>query len=73
MANVKMTPSNYDDILDDMATNTGSARTDSFYFSPTELNEISIRQLGWEKNLVLTIQGVDSFVSKVNFSDILNS
>lgn len=73
MANVKMTPSNYDDILDDMATNTGSARTDTFYFSPTELNEISIRQLGWEKNLVLTIQGVDSFVSKVNFSDILNS
>lgn len=73
MANVKMTPSNYDDILDDMATNTGSARTDNFYFSPTELNEISIRQLGWEKNLVLTIQGVDSFVSKVNFSDILNS
>lgn len=73
MANVKMTPSNYDDILDDMATNTGSARTDSFYFSPTELNEISIRQLAWEKNLVLTIQGVDSFVSKVNFSDILNS
>jgi hypothetical protein len=73
MANVKMTPSNYDDILDDMATNTGSARTDSFYFSPTELNEISIRQLAWEKNLVLTIQGVDTFVSKVNFSDILNS
>jgi len=73
MANVKMTPSNYDDILDDMATNTGSARTDTFYFSPTELNESSIRQLGWEKNLVLTIQGVDSFVSKVNFLDILNS
>jgi hypothetical protein len=73
MANVKMTPSNYDDILDDMATNTGSARTDNFYFSPTELNEISIRQLGWEKNVVLTIQQVDSFVSKVNFSDILNS
>lgn len=73
MANVKMTPSNYDDILDDMATNTGSARTDTFYFSPTELNEISIRQLAWEKNLVLTIQGVDTFVSKVNFSDILNS
>lgn len=68
-----MTPSNYDDILDDMATNTGSARTDTFYFSPTELNEISIRQLGWEKNLVLTIQGVDSFVSKVNFLDILNT
>lgn len=68
-----MTPSNYDDILDDMATNTGSTRTDTFYFSPTELNEISIRQLAWEKNLVLTIQGVDSFVSKVNFSDILNS
>lgn len=73
MANVKMTPSNYDDILDDMATNTGSARTDTFYFSPTELNEISIRQLAWEKNLVLTIQGVDSFVSKVNFLDILNT
>ena len=67
-----MTPSNYDDILDDMASNTGSARTDNFYFSPTELNESSIRQLAWEKNLILTIQGQDSFVSKVNFLDILN-
>jgi hypothetical protein len=71
MANIKMTPSNYNNILNDMATDTGSARTDSYYFSSTELNESSIRQLGWEKNLVLTIQGVDSFISKVNFSDIL--
>ena len=55
-----------------MANNTGSARTDNFYFSPTELNESSIRQLAWEKNLILTIQSVDSFVSKVNYSDILN-
>ena len=67
-----MTTSNYDNILDEMATNTGSARTDNFYFSPTELNESSIRQLAWEKNLILTIQSVDSFVSKVNYSDILN-
>lgn len=67
-----MTPSNYDEILDDMASNTGSARTDNYYFSPTELNESSIRQLAWEKNLILTIQGQDSFVSKVNFLDILN-
>jgi len=72
MANIKMTTSNYDDILDDMATDTGTARTDNFYFSTNELNESSIRQFAWEKNVILSIQSVDSFVSKVNFSDILN-
>lgn len=67
-----MTPSNYDEILDDMANNTGSARTDVYFFSPTELNESAIRQLAWEKGVLLTITSIDSFVSKVIFSDILN-
>jgi hypothetical protein len=44
----------------------------TFIFHHTELNESSIRQLAWEKNLILTIQSVDSFVNKVNYSDILN-
>lgn len=72
MANIKMTIDNYDDILEDMASDSGTSRTDTYYFSPTELNESTIRQLAWTKNLILNISSIDSFVSKVIYSDILN-
>lgn len=67
-----MTSSNFDDILQDMANNIGDSRTNNYYFSPSELNESAIRQLGWEKDLLLTINSVDSFVSKVIYLDKLN-
>lgn len=67
-----MTIDNYDDILEAMASDSGTSRTDNYYFSPTELNESTIRQLAWTKNLILSITSVDSFVSKVIYSDILN-
>lgn len=72
MANIKMTIDNYDDILEAMAENLGSSRTDIYYFSPTELNESTIRQMAWDKNLILNISYVDSFVSRVIYQDILN-
>lgn len=67
-----MTIDNFDDILESMASDSGTSRTDTYYFSPTELNESTIRQLAWTKNLILTIYSVDSFISKVIYSDILN-
>lgn len=67
-----MTSSNFDDILQDMADNIGDSRTNNYYFSPSELNESAIRQFAWEKDLLLTINSVDSFVSKVIYLDKLN-
>jgi len=72
MANIKMTSSNFDDILQDMADNIGDSRTNNYYFSPSELNENSIRQLAWEKNILLTINSIDSFIQKVIYLDKLN-
>ena len=71
MANIKMTSANFDTILEDMSTETGTARTDMFYFSPTELNDSTIRQMAWKKNLILSIENVDGFISKLNYLDTL--
>ena len=71
MAIVKMTKNNYDSTVNDMKNNTGSSRTDTYYFSKDEINLKDLRDLAWKKNVVVTISSIDDYVSSVNFSVLL--
>lgn len=71
MASIKMTSANFDTILEDMSTGKGTARTDIYYFSQGEFNESDIKQMAWKKNIIIAIQNVDTFVSKLTFIDNL--
>jgi|688.fasta_scaffold327185_2 hypothetical protein len=72
MANIKATANNIDQIITDMENNTGSARSDSFYFVSNELSPNTIRQMAWDQNIVLTISSINDYNSKFVFFEILN-
>jgi hypothetical protein len=71
MANIKLTVTNYDSKLEDWKNNTGTTRDDILYFVKTEMNISDIRQVAWDKGLIIQIDGVDDFSSKITFVDLL--
>lgn len=71
MANIKVTSSIIEQIILDISNNTGSARSDSFYFVSTELTSSSIRQLAWDNNIILTISLINEYNYKFVFLEIL--
>jgi hypothetical protein len=72
MANIKLTASNFDNKLEDWKNNVSTSRADVLYFLTSEINEIDIQQVAWEKNLLISISSVDNFTSKITFVDILH-
>ena len=72
MANIKLTANNFDNKLEDWKNNVSTSRVDVLYFLTSEINETDIQQVAWEKNLLISISGVDNFTSKITFVDTLN-
>jgi hypothetical protein len=72
MASKKITLENYKDVIDEMVKNTNGSRSDSHYFSQNELSPETLKQLAWEKNLLVTIENFDNPISKLTFLEILN-
>lgn len=72
MNNVKVTNANIETILNDIQNEAGTAREDTFFFAQSEINESTIRQMAWDKNLILSFQALDSFIVKFTFSQTLN-
>lgn len=71
MANIKLTQSNFDNMLSNWKTNKDTSRGDIFYFITEEINERDIRQVSWKKNILINISQVDNYVSKITFVDSL--
>ncbi len=71
MANIKINASNYDNKLNDWKNNVGATRADILHFVPGELNPADIQQVAWKKNLIVSIEAVNEFVSKITYVDIL--
>jgi hypothetical protein len=72
MANFKVTSSNIGNIINDMANDTGTARADEFYFIINEFPQNTIRQMAWDRNMMITIISVDDFTAKFTFNQILS-
>lgn len=70
MANVKITPSNYDNKLSDWK-NSETNRGDVLFFVSDELNEKDINLVAWKKGLIVKIEHI-GYLSKITFLDILN-
>lgn len=72
MANIKLTPQNLENKLDEWENNVGTSRDDVYYFLTSVINETDIQQMAWDKNLLISISSVDNFTSKIIFVDTLN-
>lgn len=71
MASKKITSANLEAVIDDMATDNNEARTDIFYFSQSELYTDTIKQLAWKKNVLVTVEYIDTYISKLTYLEIL--
>jgi hypothetical protein len=72
MASKKITSANLEAVIDDMATDKNGARTDIFYFSQSELYTDTIKQLAWKKNVLVTVENIDTYISKLTYLETLN-
>ena len=71
MANIKLSLQNFDNRLNDWKNNTGTSRGDVFYYISSEICTADIYQVAWKKNLIIKIEKVDEFCSKITFVDLL--
>lgn len=71
MANIKVTSSNIEKIITDMVNDVENSRTNNFYFVSNELNETTIRQMAWDKNIIINVESVNGYNSKFVFFEIL--
>jgi hypothetical protein len=72
MASKKITSANLEAVIDDMAIDKNGARTDIFYFSQSELYTDTIKQLAWKKNVLVTVENIDTYISKLTYLETLN-
>jgi hypothetical protein len=72
MASKKITSANLEAVIDDMATDKNEARTDIFYFSQSELYTDTIKQLAWKKSVLVTVENIDTYISKLTYLETLN-
>ncbi|WP_396139113.1 hypothetical protein [Flavobacterium sp.] len=70
MAKIKLTTSNYSELLDDWAN--GIATDNVLFFIKSEINENEIYQTAWIKNLLIQISSFDNFISKITYIDTIN-
>jgi hypothetical protein len=72
MASKKITSANLEAVIDDMAIDKNGARTDIFYFSQSELYTDTIKQLAWKKSVLVTVENIDTYISKLTYLETLN-
>jgi hypothetical protein len=72
MANIKATSTNIEQIITDMVNDIATSRTDQFYFVSNELNENTIRQIAWDRNIIVNVVSVNGYNNKFSFLEILN-
>ena len=72
MASKKITSANLEAVIDDMAIDKNGARTDIFYFSQSELYTDTIKQLAWKKSVLVTVEYIDTYISKLTYLETLN-
>ena len=70
MAKIKLTTSNYSELLDDWAN--GISTDNVLFFIKSEINENEIYQTAWTKNLLIQISSFDNFISKIIYIDTIN-
>jgi hypothetical protein len=72
MASKKITSANLEAVIDDMAIDKNGARTDIFYFSQSELYTDTIKQMAWKKSVLVTVENIDTYISKLTYLETLN-
>lgn len=71
MAQIKLTDHNKQNKLNAIQNNTGTARTDEFFFEIGEVNVNELHAIAFKKDFIITVTNVNEKISKMVFLNTL--
>ena len=71
MALIRIKTSHLNNVINDMVNNTGTSRTNEYYFDARDLPLGDVLDFAFEKKIILTITTVYSSYNKITFNLIL--